>query len=138
VIRFSTTSTTPSFVHTPIAVEPSCKHSERHFRICVSPGVIPTPPHLDGLKSILYLEQAPFRTKSVDTSVIFTPCEKHTARQQQRYAERAQSRVTGTAVLIVRCDASPTANGRMLVVRLNPQSNDACSITRAKTLSILA
>jgi hypothetical protein len=36
VMRFSTASTTPSFVNTPIAVEPSCKnHDMERIRCCV-------------------------------------------------------------------------------------------------------
>lgn len=36
VMRFSTASTTPSFVNTPIAVEPSCKGYNEQITVCLT------------------------------------------------------------------------------------------------------
>ena len=90
MILFSTARTTPSFVCTPTAVEPSCRaHSISRLPILVSRAFNmqrSTSPlqveleYLDGLYRILDLENAPFWTESVHSSVVFAPSQKHTCR----------------------------------------------------------
>jgi hypothetical protein len=85
-MRFSTASTTPSFTFTPMAVEPSCGHNGGAHGLPISNRTrwhhaalqaFTSRAHLDGLDSILDLEQATLWAECIDAAVILTSCQKH-------------------------------------------------------------
>ncbi len=86
---FSTASTTPSFVLTPTTVDPSCMQKVilRYWLSNLSGGhehIVASirssdgrSSHLNGFDGVLYLNQPSLWAESIDSSVIFAPCEEH-------------------------------------------------------------
>ena len=81
-MRFSTASTTPCGVVTPMAVDPSCRQQRprRELPATTAPYSRRAGPYLDGLDGILDLENAALRREGVHASVILAACQEHGCR----------------------------------------------------------
>lgn len=97
ITRFSTASTTPSFVLSPMAVEPSCHQNPNPFitRTKIQqPSGFEIPKRtkkegkkrgtgreeksdLDGLDGVLHLEQPPLGGEGIDASIVLGPSIKN-------------------------------------------------------------